>query len=88
MGDVPRHSGAQREAKKELEEKVRDEVNRLKEQQAKERLEKLASIAKYGVPFLNIARHCLKLEHVQPLRTLRASLRAALPNRRIKRFSD
>ena len=79
---------ADKEAKKELEEKVRDEVNRLKEQQAKERLEKLASIAKYGVPFLNIARHCLKLEHVQQLRTLRASLRAALPNRRIKRFSD
>ncbi|MBD5646390.1 MAG: hypothetical protein HDQ89_01805 [Desulfovibrio sp.] len=79
---------AEREAKKELEEKVRDEVNRLKEQQAKERREKLASIAKYGVPFLNIGRHCLKLEHVEQLRELRASLRAALPPRRIKRFSD
>ncbi|WP_165076943.1 MULTISPECIES: TraI/MobA(P) family conjugative relaxase [unclassified Desulfovibrio] len=79
---------AEREAKKELEEKVRDEVNRLKEQQAKERQEKLARIAKYGVPFLNIGRHCLKLEHVQQLRELRASLRAELPSRRIKRFSD
>ncbi|MBD5557439.1 MAG: relaxase/mobilization nuclease domain-containing protein [Desulfovibrio sp.] len=79
---------AEREAKKELEEKVRDEVNRLKEQQAKERREKLARIAKYGVPFLNIGRHCLKLKHVQQLRELRASLRATLPARRVKRFSD
>ncbi|MBD5648150.1 MAG: relaxase/mobilization nuclease domain-containing protein [Desulfovibrio sp.] len=79
---------AEREAKKELEEKIRDEVNRLKEQQAKERREKLARIAKYGVPFLNIGRHCLKLEHTQQLRELRASLRAALPPRRVKRFSD
>ena len=79
---------AERAAKKELEEKVRDVVNRLKEQQAKERLEKLARIAKYGVPFLNIGRHCLKLEHSQQLRELRASFRAALPNRRAKRFSD
>ncbi|MBD5648171.1 MAG: hypothetical protein HDQ89_11430 [Desulfovibrio sp.] len=79
---------AERQAKKELEEKIRDEVNRLKEQQAKERREKLASIAKYGVPFLNIGRHCLKLEHAEQLGLLRAKLKAALPPRRIQRFSD
>ncbi|MDE7371613.1 MAG: hypothetical protein K2N07_07735, partial [Desulfovibrio sp.] len=39
-------------------------------------------------PFLNIGRHCLKLEHVEQLKELRASLRSGLPNRRIKRFSD
>ncbi|WP_165076914.1 MULTISPECIES: DNA-primase RepB domain-containing protein [unclassified Desulfovibrio] len=79
---------AEREAKKELEEKVRDEVNRLKEHQAKERREKLARIAKYGVPFLNIGRHCLKLEHVEQLRRLRDRLKASLSHRRVKRFSD
>ncbi|MBD5626520.1 MAG: relaxase/mobilization nuclease domain-containing protein, partial [Desulfovibrio sp.] len=79
---------AERHAKNELEEKAKDEVKRLKEQQARERREKLAKIAKYGVPFLNIGRHCLKLEHVEQLRELRASLRATLPDRRIKRFSD
>ena len=79
---------AERQAKKAFEEKVREEVKRLKERQARERREKLARIAKYGVPFLNIGRHCLKLEHVQQLRELRASLRTALPNRRVKRFSD
>ena len=79
---------AERQAKKAFEEKVREEVKRLKERQARERREKLARIAKYGVPFLNIGRHCLKLEHTQQLRELRASLRAALPPRRVKRFSD
>ena len=79
---------AEREAKKELEEKVREEVKRLKAHQAKERREKLVSIAKYGIPFLNIGRHCLKLEHIEQLKELRASLRATLPPRRIKRFSD
>ncbi|MDE7241976.1 DNA-primase RepB domain-containing protein [Desulfovibrio sp.] len=79
---------AERHAKSEHEEKAKDEVKRLKEQQATERREKLTIIAKYGVPFLNIGRHCLKLEHVQQLRDLRDRLRAALPLRRVKRFSD
>ncbi len=79
---------AEREAKKEFEGNARDAVKRLKEQQAKERREKLARLAKYGVAFLNIGRHCLKLEHVQQLRELRASLRATLPARSVKRFSD
>ena len=78
----------EREAKKELEEKVREEVKRLKERQTKERRVKLAEIAKYGVPFLNIGRHCLKLEHIEQLRLLRARFKAALPPKRIKRFSD
>ena len=79
---------AERAAKNELEEKAKDEVKRLKAQQARERREKLARIAKYGVPFLNIGRHCLKLEHVEQLRELRDKLKAAFPSRRVKRFSD
>ena len=79
---------AERAARNECEEKAKGEVKRLKEQQARERREKLARIAKYGVPFLNVGRHCLKLEHVEQLRELRVGLRAALPPRRIKRFSD
>lgn len=79
---------AERQAKKALEEKLRYEVRHLKVQQARERREKLARIAKYGVPFLNIGRHCLKLEHVEQLRLLRDRLKSVSRLRRAKRFSD
>ncbi|WP_206215490.1 DNA-primase RepB domain-containing protein [Desulfovibrio sp. ZJ209] len=79
---------AERAAKKELEEKAKGEVNRLKGQQARQRWEKPARIAKYGVPFLIIGRHCLKIEHVEQWKELRDNLRAAFPPRRTKRFSD
>ena len=51
------------------------EITSLKKRQQREREIKLPRLAKYGLSILNIARHCLKLQHRQELRELRQRIK-------------
>lgn len=51
------------------------EIAGLKRRQKQERENRLSRLAKYGLPVLNIARHCLKLQQKQELRDLRQRLK-------------
>lgn len=78
----------EKEQREETEAKKEKEIILLKKKQARERLEKLARLAKYGLPILNIARHCLKIEHARQLKFLLDRFKATLPDRIKKRFPE
>lgn len=59
---------------------------RLKDKQKQERREKLAKIAIFGLPMLNMARHSLKLKHDGEKRILASRLKKKFPKRPKLRF--
>nr|WP_302978459.1 relaxase/mobilization nuclease domain-containing protein [Bilophila wadsworthia] len=67
-------------------EETRNKIASLKRRQQREREIKLPRLAKYGLPVLNIARHCLKLQHRQEMRELRQRLSKPQPAQGRPRF--
>ena len=63
------------DTRKEVSDTVKAEIEALKIRQKQERESKLSRLANYGLPVLNIARHCLKIQQQQEMRDMRRRLR-------------
>ena len=63
------------DTRKEVSDTLKAEIESLKIRQKQERESKLSRLAKYGLPVMNIARHCLWLQQRQEVRDLRQRLK-------------
>ena len=76
------------DTRKEVSDTVKAEIEALKIRQKQERESKLSRLAKYGLPVLNIARHCLKIQQQQEMRDMRRRLRKPRKKGGKPRFED